>query len=91
MDTEDIDCAVRDSIREIVADVVEIDVERIGWNSHFWDEIHADSMQGIEIVSALERRFGIDIDLSLLSEMNDVQSTYRMVMAVQRGTGPDAG
>lgn len=95
MQTEDIDMAidteVRDAIREIVADTVEVDVEEVGWNTHFWEELEADSLQGIEILAALERRFKITIDQSLLPEMLDVESTYGVVRAVQLGTRSDAG
>ncbi len=81
MSVEDIDVTVRDEIREIVADIVEVDADQIGWNSHFWDELKADSLQGIEILAALERKFRITIDQASLSVMQDVQSTYEVVMA----------
>jgi acyl carrier protein len=89
METEDIDVAVRDGIREIVADIVEVDVEDVGWTSHFWDELNADSLQGIEILSALERRYKITIDQALLPQMQDVRSTYEVVMAAMREAGSD--
>lgn len=81
MTIENVDLTVRDEIREIVADIVEMDADKIGWNSHFWDELKADSLQGIEILSALERKFRITINQASLSVMQDVQSTYEVVMA----------
>jgi acyl carrier protein len=90
MAVEDTDPAVRDAIREIVANIVEIDVEKVGWTSHFWDDLDADSLQGIEILSALERRFGITIDQARLAEMQDVQSTYDVVMAAKLDADADA-
>ena len=90
MEVENIDVSVRDVIREIVADIVEVDIEEVGWNSHFWDHLKADSLQGIEILSALERRFKINIDQSLLPDMQDVQSTYEVVMAALRDARSDA-
>lgn len=88
MSVENIDVSVRDEIREIVADIVEIDVDQIGWNSHFWDELKADSLQGIEILSALERKFDITIEQASLSFMQDVQSTYQVVMAAMQVAEP---
>lgn len=85
-----IDVGVRDTIREIVADVLELDLDRIGWNSHFWDELNADSLQGIEILSALERRFAITIEQSSLVEMRDVRSTYAVVVAALTDAQRDA-
>jgi acyl carrier protein len=76
------DVDLREQIREIVATILEVDVERISPTSHFWDELEADSLQRIEILSALERRFHITIEQSLLADMQDVQSTYEVVMAL---------
>ena len=78
-----IDEALHDEIREIVADIVEVDVELVGWKTHFWDELHADTLQGIEILSALERRFRITIDQSSLAVMDNVESTYNVVIAAR--------
>ncbi|MGW3964206.1 acyl carrier protein [Amycolatopsis sp. NPDC005003] len=80
----EVDAGIRDEIRRIVADIVEVDVEEVGWNSHFWDELEADSLQGIEILSALERKFRITIEQSALSVMHDVQNTYEVVVAALR-------
>jgi acyl carrier protein len=82
MSAEEMDVGLRDEIREIVATILEVDVERISLTSNFWDELEADSLQGIEILSALERRFRITIEQSLLADMRDVQSTYEVVMAL---------
>lgn len=90
MEGENVDAAVRDVIREIVAEIVEVEVEEVGWNVHFRDELDADSLQGIEILSALERRFKITIDPSLLPDMWDVQSTYGVVMAARPNVGSSA-
>jgi len=82
------DVDLREEIREIVATILEVDVERISLTSHFWDELDADSLQGIEILSALERRFHITIEQSLLTDMRDVQSTYEVVMTLMKPAQP---
>jgi acyl carrier protein len=76
------DVDLREQIREIVATILEVDVERISPTSHFRDDLEADSLQGIDILSELERRFHITIEQSLLADMRDVQSTYEVVMAL---------
>ena len=83
MECQHIDTDVLDVIREIVAEIVEVEVERVGWNVSFWDDLEADSLQSIEILSALERRFEITIDQRLLADMRDAQSTYDLVMAAR--------
>lgn len=84
MSAEEIDMGLREEIREILAAILEVDVERISLTSHFWDEFEVDSLQGIEILSALERRFHITIEQSQLADMRDVQSTYDVVMALRK-------
>ncbi len=88
MSAEETDVDLREEIREIVAAILEVDVGRIGPASHFRDDLEADSLQGIEILSALERRFHITIEQSLLAEMWDVQSTYEVVMALMKRAQP---
>lgn len=84
MSAEEMDVDPREQIREIVAAILEVDVERISLTSHFRDELEADSLQLIEILSALERRYRITIEQSLLADMRDVQSTYEVVMALMK-------
>ncbi|MFF1837824.1 acyl carrier protein [Streptomyces sp. NPDC058231] len=89
MELQDVDVELRDRIRGIIADIVEVDVDEIGWTTHFWDELGADSLQGIEILSTLERRLDITIDQRLLADMKDVRSTYGVVLAARKGEAPD--
>ena len=88
MSAEEMNVDLREEIREIVAAILEVDVERISPTSVFRDDLEADSLQGIEILSALERRFHITIEQSLLADMQDVQSTYEVVMAVMKAAQP---
>lgn len=84
MGAEETDTDLREEIRDIVAAILEVDIERIGPTTHFWDELEADSLQGIEILSALERRFHITIEQSALADMRDVQSTSDVVTAIMK-------
>jgi acyl carrier protein len=88
MGAEEMDVDLREEIREVVAAILEVDAGRIGPTSLFRDDLEADSLQGIEILSALERRFHITIEQGLLAEMRDVQSTYEVVMALLKPTQP---
>lgn len=88
MGAEEMDVELREEIREIVADLLEVDVERISPTSHFRDDFGADSLKGIEILSAMERRFHITIEPRLLPDMRDVQGTYEVVMALMNPAQP---
>ncbi len=84
MEAEETDTDLREQIRDIVATILEVDIERISPTTHFWDELEADSLQGIEILSALERRFHITIEQGALADMRDVQSTSEVVTAIMK-------
>jgi acyl carrier protein len=88
MSAEEMDADPREEIREIVAGILEVDAERVGLTSRFRDELEADSLQRIEILAALERRFHITIEQTLLADMRDVQSTYEVVMALMKAAQP---
>jgi len=84
MGAEEMDVDLCEEIREIVADILEVDVERISLTSHFRNEFGADSLKGIEILFALERRFHITIEPRLLTDMRDVQGACEVVMALMK-------
>jgi acyl carrier protein len=88
MSAEEMDASLREEIRQIVAGILEVDAERVGLTSRFRDELEADSLQRIEILAALERRFHITIEQTLLADMRDVQSTYEVVMALMKPAQP---
>jgi acyl carrier protein len=88
MSVEEMDVDLRDEIREIVAAILEVDVERVSRTSNFRDELEADSLQGIEILSGLERRFHITIEQGLLADMRDVQSTYEVIRGLIKHVQP---
>jgi acyl carrier protein len=84
MSIADVDASLRDQIREIVADILEVEIEDVTWSSSFQDDLGAHSLQGIQILAALERRFGVEIDQSLLPRMTDVAQTYQVLLHALR-------
>jgi acyl carrier protein len=88
MSAEEMDASLREEIREIVAGILEVDAAWVSLTSRFRDELEADSLQRIEILAALERRFNITIEQRLLADMRDVQSTYEVVMALMKPAQP---
>ena len=76
------DETLSDGIREAVADILEIEPDEITWNSDFQQDHDADSLQRIEILAALERRFEIVIDEDLLPRLTDLSSSYAVVAEI---------
>ncbi|MCJ1680079.1 acyl carrier protein [Streptomyces sp. APSN-46.1] len=69
----------RAEIKEIVCDVLEIDLEEIKEASLFKEEYDADSLRSIELLAALEKKFGIVIEQAELARMVNLEGVYAVV------------
>ena len=52
---------VFDQVREIVAEQLDRDLDEISMDSHFRDNLEADSLDLVELIMAFEEAFGGDI------------------------------
>ena len=66
-------------IREIVAEVLELDPEAITDSGDFQTQYEADSMRAIEILSRLEKKYRIEIPQAELAEMRNLLAVYDVV------------
>jgi acyl carrier protein len=69
----------RARIKEIVCDILEIDPDELTDSSRFKEDHEADSMGAIEILSSLEREFGIDIEQAELARMVNLDGVVAVV------------
>ena len=49
-------------VKRVVAEILKIDLQRVGDNSRFVEELGAESVQSIELVAAFEEEFDIEMD-----------------------------
>lgn len=68
-----------EEIREIIAEVSELDVEEITNDGHLKDDYGIDSMRMIEILATLEKTYAIKIPQDDLLSMTNVQNIYDVV------------
>ncbi|GAA2487476.1 acyl carrier protein [Streptomyces gobitricini] len=73
------DAQGRATIKEIICDILEIDADEMTDTSRFKEDHEADSMGAIEILSQLERAFGIDIDQAELARMVNLEGVVTVV------------
>ncbi|MDT3399850.1 acyl carrier protein [Streptomyces sp. B1866] len=69
----------RETIKEIVVDILEIEPGEVTDTSLFKEDHDADSLRAIEILAALEKTFNIVIDQSELSRMVNLDGVYEVV------------
>ncbi|MBD0690896.1 acyl carrier protein [Streptomyces sp. CBMA123] len=70
-------------IREIIAENIDVHTE-FSDTALFVDELGADSLKLIDVLSALEMEYSIVIDMNELPKMVNVETTYQ-VTAVAAG------
>ncbi|MFE7214668.1 acyl carrier protein [Streptomyces sp. NPDC001698] len=68
-----------DELREIVAEVLEVEPEEITETGSFVEEHEADSLRAIEILARIEKKYKIDIPQSALPEMGNLKAVYDVV------------
>ncbi|MCQ8186824.1 acyl carrier protein [Streptomyces rugosispiralis] len=73
-----------DELREIVAEVLEVEPEEITETGSFVEEHEADSLRAIEILARIEKKYKIDIPQSELPRMENLKAVHDVV-ATQAG------
>ncbi|MFF7123941.1 MULTISPECIES: acyl carrier protein [unclassified Streptomyces] len=66
-------------IKDIVCDILELELDEVTDTSLFKEEHDADSLRTIEILASLERTFGITLKQSELSRMVNLAGVYAVV------------
>ncbi|WP_055483308.1 acyl carrier protein [Sphaerimonospora mesophila] len=68
-----------EELREIVAEVLELEPEEVADGGDFVEEYEADSLRAIEILARIEKRYKVEIPQSELNEMRNLKAVYDVV------------
>ncbi|MGX2995745.1 acyl carrier protein [Streptomyces sp. JNUCC 64] len=77
---------LRARVREIVADVLEVDTDEVGDHHSFSEDFEADSLLIIEMYSRFEKNLGIEIPQDDLVDLDDLGTAYSLI--AQHATAP---
>jgi acyl carrier protein len=66
-------------LREIIAEVLEIEPEELTDAGDFAEEYQADSLRAIEILARIDKKFKVEIPQSELPELRNLKATYDAV------------
>jgi acyl carrier protein len=69
---------VKQQLREIIAEIAEVDPQEVTDDALFVEDLEIDSLMAMEILIAIEKRFGIEVAEEKLLEFR----TLRQVMDV---------
>lgn len=68
-----------DEIRELMAEIIEVEAERINTDDHLVKNLGADSMMALELLAKLEQQYGITIEPENLPNLVTLGSTVELV------------
>ncbi|MBM0236010.1 acyl carrier protein [Micromonospora sp. ATA32] len=68
-----------EQLREIIAEVLEVEPHELTDTGDFAEEYDADSLRAIEIVARIDKQFKVEIPQSELPELRNLKTTYDAV------------
>jgi acyl carrier protein len=68
-----------DVVKEILCDILEIEMDELTEDGIFVDEYDADSLRAVEILAALERRFKVKIPEKELPNMENLRKVKEVL------------
>lgn len=66
-------------LREIVAEVLEVEPEELTDTGDFMDDYDADSLRAIEVLARLDKKYRVEIPQSELPELRNLKAVYDAV------------
>lgn len=68
-----------EELREITAEVLELELEEITDTGNFVEEYEADSLRAIEILARIEKLYKVEIPQERLADMTNLKAVYDVV------------
>ena len=76
----------------VIAEQLAIDINDISIDSMVVDELHADSLDVVELIVTFEHKYGITATDEEIFELSNVESVYRLICSkLGIGDGPIGG
>ncbi|ABP55237.1 acyl carrier protein [Salinispora tropica] len=72
-------------LRDIVAEVLELEPEELTETGDFVADYEADSLRAIEILARIDKKFKIEIPQSELPQLNNLKAVYDAVVRHSAG------
>ena len=82
MSTEANNINVEQDVRNLVAEILEVEPEEIKLGDHFVKDLGMDSMMALEILAGIEKKYRIVIPEEALPKFTDVNSTVTIVQEI---------
>ena len=71
--------SIESDVTEIVSRITKAPIERIGPDTHLQQELNVDSLQGLQILAVIEKRFGVSVPDDELDNYTSIREIVRTV------------
>jgi len=78
--------SIEERIKNIVAEIVEVEPEEVTIEADFVDDLLMDSMQALEILASLEKEFSVKIPEEYLGKIENLKSLMELLDELQMNT-----
>lgn len=78
-----IETAVPVELRMLVADVMDVDVQSLGDESHFMEDLGVDSLMALEIMVALEKKYHVKFLELELRKITCLKNVHELLIEKQ--------
>ena len=73
---------VEKEVRNLVAEILEAEPEKIAGDAHFVKDLGMDSMMALEILAGLEKKYRIVIPEETLPKFTDLNTTIEIIKEI---------
>jgi ribose 5-phosphate isomerase B len=80
---------IEDTIRRMIARILEIDIDQVQLDRHFINDLGANSLDIVELIMALEESFHIEIPDNMADEVRTVGDVVAYARRLIQGSAPD--
>jgi len=71
--------SIEHEVAEIVSRITKAPIEKIGPDTHLKHELNVDSLQGLQILAVIEKRFGVSVPDDELDSYTSIREIVRTV------------
>jgi acyl carrier protein len=76
---------LRSEIRKLIARIIKLPEEKVAYDANLFTELNIDSLLGVEIFAALDKKYGVNIPENELKKINNLNDLIDLV-AKQRAS-----
>jgi acyl carrier protein len=77
------DAKIAEIVREVLVHEFEVDGEKVVAEAHLFKDLELDSLDGIDLIVALEKRFGVKVDEEAAKAFRHVKDVCSFIAKVR--------